>query len=329
LEEVAPVKEPGNDSPCYYSVGSLQYDEQQGFLIQIMAQKSRSSFRFFVVFSFVALSQLFLVQLTSVPLALAEVTCVAEVSYRWTKEQLVDAEAGVAGAKAVAKPDTRAGQPSVAASKKASDSTTSAGAAPLEPSAAVAASGPGRSAELAPGERRVRVATIERRGKDEPSAKASLLVEVNRQKARAHELCRRDHESFGDCVSTKMASKTSALNSLSFSARRKVEDALIDECRVQQGQCLVVESDEPACLKAATPVPTPAPSPEPTETETAQSETPTPVAEAAKQDAAPAATGAATPAATGAATPAATGAAAKPAKDGSATTAKPPAQKPK
>jgi hypothetical protein len=100
-------------------------------------------------------------------------------------------------------------------------------------------------------ERLVRFALIERRGKDEQTARAGLLIEVNRQKARAHERCKREHESFGDCVSTKMSIKGSTLNSLSFSARSKVEEALIDECRVQQGHCTSIDSNEPTCRDLA------------------------------------------------------------------------------
>ena len=149
----------------------------------------------------------------------AEVVCSADVSYRWIKE---------------------------------------GGASPSDSSSAKESSGGGSQGEVKdtekvdakrspPTESLVRFASIERRGNDEQLARAGLLIEVNRQKARAHERCKHDHESFGDCVSTKMAIKASTLNSLSFSARGKVEEALIDECRVQQGRCAAIESGEPVC----------------------------------------------------------------------------------
>jgi hypothetical protein len=37
------------------------------------------------------------------------------------------------------------------------------------------------------------------------------------------------------------------LNSLSFSARSKVEEALIEECKLQQGRCVSIDSGEPTC----------------------------------------------------------------------------------
>jgi hypothetical protein len=144
----------------------------------------------------------------------AEVVCTSEVSYRWVGEDRVES-------KDPAEP-------------KQSDSNFKE-----------------EEKKVKPQERLVRFASIERRGKDEQSARIGLIVEVNRQKARAHERCKREHESFGDCVSTKMSIKGSTLNSLSFSARSKVEEALIDECRVQQGRCTSIDSNEPTCRDLA------------------------------------------------------------------------------
>jgi hypothetical protein len=160
----------------------------------------------------------------------AEVACIAEVSYRWVKEQSSPVEKGGSGVD-LNKGATPGGAPS-ADSSAAPTGAPSAGAPPER---------------VVPGEQKVRFAQVERRGQDERAAKAGLQIEVNRQKARAYERCKRDHESFGDCVSTKMSTKVATLNSLSFSARSKVEEALIDECRVEQGRCVSIDSDEPTC----------------------------------------------------------------------------------
>lgn len=93
----------------------------------------------------------------------------------------------------------------------------------------------------------VRYASVERGGGDEAAAKMALGVELSRQKARASERCKREHESFGECLATKLSVKGTVLNSLSFSARAQLEKALTDECQVQQGTCLGVDSSEPAC----------------------------------------------------------------------------------
>jgi len=182
-----------------------------------MAQKSLLSSVFFSALALRVLAQ---------PVS-AEVVCVAEVSYRWSKDQPTATGPGVATSGAAL------GTAGSASSFKAVES----------------AGPPGLAG--APGEQRVRFAQVERKGQDERAVRAGLQIEVNRQKARAHERCKRDHESFGDCVSTKMSTKVGSLNSLSFSARSKVEEALIEECRIQQGRCVSIDSEEPACRDLA------------------------------------------------------------------------------
>lgn len=163
----------------------------------------------------------------------AEVACVAEVGYRWVKEQ------------------SSAPQLDQAMDQDR-DKGEDAGGAVQTPGAETPAPGAGTPSaappqQRQPGEQRMKFATIERRGVDEGAAKAGLLIEVNRQKARAHERCSKDHESFGECVGSKLSAKGTTLNSLSFSARVKLEEALIEECKVQQGRCLGVDSSEPTC----------------------------------------------------------------------------------
>ena len=141
-----------------------------------------------------------------------------EVSYRWVREQTPAAGSEIPAAGQPKPKDTRAGAAAPAAGTAGAVTTTE----------------PPKAAR--PGEQQVRVASVERRGKDERAAKAGLLVEVNRQKSRAHEGCKREHESFGDCVSTKLSAKSATIQSLGFSARAKVEEALIEECRLQLAQ---------------------------------------------------------------------------------------------
>jgi hypothetical protein len=162
--------------------------------------------------------------------AYAEFACSVDVSYRWVKDGGSDSS----------------DIPHADIGKKA-DASEARGATGVAETAESTVGTKEDAPKAAMSEILVRFASIERRGKSEQDARAGLLVEVNRQKARAHDRCRREHESFGDCVSTKMGIKASTLNSLSFSARSKVEEALIDECRVQQGRCGAVDSGEPVC----------------------------------------------------------------------------------
>jgi len=104
----------------------------------------------------------------------------------------------------------------------------------------------------------VRFGSLERTGSDEAAAKARLQDELNRLKIRASEACRREHEAFGTCVSTKFASNAALLSSLGFSARKEVERALTDECRGQEGTCVGVSAAEPQCKELVKLEPTPA-----------------------------------------------------------------------
>lgn len=182
--------------------------------------------------------------------AQAEFRCSADVSYKWVKT-------------AVEKPSlppTTAQAPQPPA--KNGNTGGKADAAPAaEPAAAAAPSG--AAPEPTPAVTTVHLMGIERSGADEASAKALLEVESGRQRIKASDLCRRDHESFGSCVAQKLSGRSSTLNSLDFRTRSEVEKALSEECRQQQGSCLGVEVSEPKCRQAtgsgAAPTPVAAP----------------------------------------------------------------------
>ena len=144
----------------------------------------------------------------------AEFVCSSDISYRWVRS-----DSAVEQQERTSSKDDKAEAPT---------------AVPVTPPPAAAAS-------------QVRYATVERGGGDEAAAKTSLGIELSRQKARASERCKREHESFGECLATKMSVKGSVLNSLSFSARAQLEKALTEECQLQQGRCLGVDSSEPVC----------------------------------------------------------------------------------
>lgn len=103
---------------------------------------------------------------------------------------------------------------------------------------------------------------LERGGIDESGARTALQMEVDRQRIRASEACKREHEAFGTCVALKMSSQSTVLNSLSFSARSELEKALADECRHQEGTCLGVEVSEPKCREIVAAQASASPAPE-------------------------------------------------------------------
>jgi hypothetical protein len=200
--------------------------------------------------SFFLITTLLVVSSASVRLGLAEVACSSEITYRWSKgdkdQPAIEAngaepKATLAVGSPAAESAAGGGTPKPAAAGNGAANSQAAGADQAKQEGVVGQSSPSK------GELLVRYASVERRGADEETVRAALAPELNRQKARAYERCRRDHEAFGDCVSTKLSVKTSTLNSLSFSARAQVEQALMEECRAQQGRCVAVDSSEIKC----------------------------------------------------------------------------------
>lgn len=152
--------------------------------------------------------------------ASAEFRCTADISYKWVKKVL--------------EPPTS--HPSAPAGPGHGAAPTPAPTATPKPS---------------PEPSIVRLMGVERSGADEASAKASLQTEVERQRIRASEACKRDHESYGTCVALKMSGNASTLNSLGFGARTELEKALSEECRQQEGTCMGVDVTEPKCREIA------------------------------------------------------------------------------
>lgn len=215
--------------PIYLEVPQLVlfYDVDNSSIIQIMKRFYLKCFCLFLAVCGGLLPQG----------AFAEFVCVSDISYNWAKQgSSGQGKSGVTTQGPVAK--GAQGTPgAIIASTPSSRETPDGTDAPVS---------------------HVRFASITRTGADEEGAKASLLLEVNRQKGRAAEHCKRDHESFGDCLATKLSTKAGVLNSLSFATRSQVEQALTQECQAQQGTCLGVDSSGPIC-REITPAPDAAP----------------------------------------------------------------------
>ncbi len=96
---------------------------------------------------------------------------------------------------------------------------------------------------------------VEALGTDEKSAKEALIVAANAPKAAALSACKREHENVASCVATKFFSYATTLQNLSFSARKKLEEAIAADCTVAEGLCLEAKLGEPTCEeKIAAPV---------------------------------------------------------------------------
>lgn len=168
-------------------------------------------------------------------IAVAEFVCSSEITYSWQRQESGDDSATAEPAAAPVSPPAPAKGPGA-----------KGGQVPPTPSPSPLPPPPDTPSPV-----KVRVASVERAGVDEAAAKAALLVELNRQKARASERCKKEHESFGECLATKLSAKASVLNSLSFSTRAQLEKALTNECQTQQGLCLGVDASEPVCREVS------------------------------------------------------------------------------
>lgn len=180
---------------------------------------------------------------------LAEFRCSADISYTWVKA-------------AESHSDVTSAPPPTGALGAVQQRTGNTAQAPSTPTTVPVAP---PSSGTPPEPTVVHLMGVERVGATEVAAKTNLQMEVERQRIRASESCRRDHESFGTCVAMKLSANSSVLNSLGFGARSELEKALTNECRQQQGTCVGVKVSEAACTETQA-APAPAgggPTPEP------------------------------------------------------------------
>ena len=95
----------------------------------------------------------------------------------------------------------------------------------------------------------------EGQGVDDATARAQISSLVEKERVKARETCRREHENLAGCYSAKFASLGPVLQGLDFSARKSMEEAITSDCKKQQGRCDEPAIAEPVCVVEATPVP--------------------------------------------------------------------------
>ena len=93
----------------------------------------------------------------------------------------------------------------------------------------------------------VSVSRIERRGADEAAGKAALEESLSREKSDALDECRKQHENMAGCMSAKFTSNSDALRSMSFPARKQLEEAVGADCKEGQGSCTEAATSEAVC----------------------------------------------------------------------------------
>lgn len=105
------------------------------------------------------------------------------------------------------------------------------------------------------------VQALEARGVDEPAAKAEIMKLALAARSGAQATCAQVHENLSGCISSKLAAASTVQHTLSFSARKTLEEAIKTDCSNSQGICTDIVVKDATCeeLKvAATPTPTPA-----------------------------------------------------------------------
>ncbi|MEZ4753692.1 MAG: hypothetical protein R3A13_05200 [Bdellovibrionota bacterium] len=88
---------------------------------------------------------------------------------------------------------------------------------------------------------------IEDRGAIKELAEADLKLALNYEKEKAKVACMRAHENLAGCISGRHSAMRNIIGQLSFTARRVIEEAIAEDCKISQGQCLEVVSSEPKC----------------------------------------------------------------------------------
>lgn len=96
-------------------------------------------------------------------------------------------------------------------------------------------------------EKAVHFSITDAAGDSEEAAKAKLSPLLIAAKARAALACQEEHENQSKCIATKYSAMSTVVNSLSFSARKELEESIISDCKKSQGKCLEASSSDPKC----------------------------------------------------------------------------------
>ncbi|RMD86393.1 MAG: hypothetical protein D6808_03425 [Candidatus Dadabacteria bacterium] len=88
---------------------------------------------------------------------------------------------------------------------------------------------------------------ISARGDREEDAKRVLEEKIDRLKNKAISECRKVHENTAGCIAERYKAVESRYSSLSFRARKAIDEAIISDCKKQEGVCLEAESGKIVC----------------------------------------------------------------------------------
>ncbi|MCO6429471.1 MAG: hypothetical protein J5J00_01325 [Deltaproteobacteria bacterium] len=98
---------------------------------------------------------------------------------------------------------------------------------------------------------------VETSGAEEEAVRAKLTEAANQEKLPALEACRREHQNLSGCIASKYQGLAGSFTSLGFSARKALEEAVIQDCTKQQGECLEAVAKEIKCVEKKEEAPPP------------------------------------------------------------------------
>lgn len=85
----------------------------------------------------------------------------------------------------------------------------------------------------------------------EEKARAKLESLVLRERGKAREACRREHENVSHCIGSKLESMRGVLDRSGFSVRQRLEESIQTDCEQKRGLCQKTEVSEYVCEETA------------------------------------------------------------------------------
>ncbi len=92
-------------------------------------------------------------------------------------------------------------------------------------------------------------ASIEKKGTTEEESQQKVNKSALNERASAERSCLANHENMAGCIAGKFSSLAPSVSTLSFSAKKAVEDAISVDCQKQQGKCSGSTVGEIKCIE--------------------------------------------------------------------------------
>lgn len=102
-------------------------------------------------------------------------------------------------------------------------------------------------------EQSVPYVSVQQAGPDEAAAKNALTEFLGTEREKARTACREAHQNLARCIASKFSATGAVMQTMTFSARKALEEAITKDCEREQGICGEVAASEPKCIERKTP----------------------------------------------------------------------------